>query len=134
MAGTVTITKQEFHSPFRPVRKYTFDWVSSAGGAVSGTESDHISGEILRVVFIPSGTAAPTANYDVTLEDEAGNDVLGGRGANLSATVTTTVKPGVAFTDGTTTSVAPIAIDDKLELVVANAGNAKAGTVILYVR
>lgn len=108
------------------------EWTSDASGDVSG-DTVKIDGTILRVVFDPDGTDAPTANYDVTLTAD-GLDLLAGQGANLSATVTSHVSPGVAFTDGTTTSVLPIDVNAACELVVANAGNAKKGKVIIYVR
>ena len=136
MAGTVTITDQVFTDrASRPVRKLSLVWVSNSSGDVSGTLTDYISGEILRVVFIPGATSLqPSNNYDVTLLDQNCLDVLAGQGANLSDTSTTHVCPGVPFKDGTTTSTRTIAVEDKLELRVANGGNAKGGTVILYVR
>lgn len=136
MAGSVAVTKQEhLDRNRRPVWKYTIAWVSDAAGAVSGTLTDYISGEIVRVVFKPdSGGTQPTNAYDVTLLDEQGVDVLGGQGANLANNATTHVKPGVPLKDGTTTSVAGVHMDDKLELQVANGGDSKGGTVYLYVR
>lgn len=134
MAGSVTITDQKFlDRASRPVRKITLSWVADGSGNVSGNLTDYVGGELLRVVFDP-GSPAPTANHDIVLNDESGLDVLAGRGANLSATATTHVVPGVPFTDGTTASVRPVALDDKLELQVSNAGSGGAGSVILYVR
>lgn len=137
MAGTVSITYQTARAQGGlGVRKVTLAWTSDASGDVSGSPTTYLTGEILRVVIVPSGTAAPTTLYDVTLRSYGGDgiDLLAGQGANLSATVASHVKPGVPFKDGTTTATAPIAVDDQLELVVANAGNAKSGTVTLYLR
>lgn len=92
-----------------------------------------ISGEIVRVVFNPSADA-PTDNYDVTLTDEQGVDVLMGLGANLDTVNTSNVRPGISFTDGVETSVAPVAVDDKLLLSVTNAGDSNDGVIVLYVR
>lgn len=133
MAGTLTITDQNIGGPTRPVRKVTLAWVATAGGAVSGNYTDYLSGEIVRVVFDP-GSPAPTNAYDVTLLDESGIDLLAGQGGNLSDTATTHVVPGVPLKDGTTTSTMPVQVDDKLQLVVANAGSGGAGAVILYMR
>jgi len=131
MAGTLSLS----YSETRTVKKVTFDWLSDASGNVSGTHTKHLSGEILRVVFIPdSGGTQPTDLYDVTLEDDSGMDVLAGQGANLSNASTTNVTPGVPFKDGATTSVSKMVVDDLLELKVSNAGNAKGGQVILYIR
>jgi hypothetical protein len=117
----------------RSVRSLALAWTSSAGGAVSGIPTlEKIAGEMLRVVFIPgSGGVQPTDAYDVTLLDDDGLDVLAGKGANLSNSSASTICPLVG--DGTTT-VRPCAIDGNLTLVVANAGNAKQGTVKLYYR
>lgn len=135
MAGSVTITAQNQGASLpRVVRKITLAWTSTAGGAVSGTLTNYISGIIARVVFVPgSAGSQPSDLYDATLLDENGLDVLAGQGANLSNATTTHILPGVPFKDGTTTSTAPCWLDDKLELQIANAGNAKSGTVILYV-
>jgi hypothetical protein len=100
-----------------------------------GTKTDRLNGALVRVVFVPSAAPdAPTDNYDVTLLDGAGVDVLAGRGADLDTATTTHVVPGVSLTDGTTTSVTPVQVDDQLELRVANAGNGKRGSVILFLR
>jgi len=129
MAGSVSISKQ-LH---RTVSKVTLDWTSDASGDVSGTHTVYLSGQIERVCFIPdSGGTQPTDQYDVTLEDDNGLDVLQGLGANLSNATATDVVPVV--TDGNAGNASPTAIDDKLELKVANAGNAKGGKVILYIR
>lgn len=124
--GTTTIT----YSGTRP-KKVTFGWVASAGGAVSGTPSVQVRGHITRVTFIP-GTAGnqPTDAYDVTLLDASGVDVLAGLGANLSNATISHCEPLIG--NGATTNQ-PMSINDTLELQVANAGNAKHGTVVVYV-
>lgn len=135
MAGTVT--QSSTYNPARPqqaINRIVLAWTSDASGNVSGTPSTVITGTILKVTFIPSESVAPTANYDVTLLDDAGIDVLAGQGANLSATAETSVCPGVPLRDGTTTSVVPCVVSEALNLVVANAGNAKSGQVVLFVR
>ena len=134
MAGSVTITDQKFlDRSSRPVRKLTLAWTCDASGVVSGTLTDYVSGEIVRAVFAP-GSPAPTDLYDATLLDGAGADVLGGQGADRSAAVVQQVAPGVPLKDGTSTSVRGVQVDDTLELRIANAGNSKAGTLVLYVR
>ena len=66
--------------------------------------------------------------------NDDGLDLLAGQGANLSQTNKTHITPGVAMKDGTTTTTNRIAVNDLLDLVVANAGNAKSGVVVLYVK
>lgn len=130
MAGSVTIT--EVPAAIGGVRKIRFSWTSSAGGAADSA-AYYVCGAILKVIFDPDGTAVPSANYDVVLNDSHGIDVLAGQGANLSDSASTAVCPGVPLKDGTTTSVVPVVVNDTLTLAVTNAGNAKAGVVELHV-
>lgn len=120
--GTVTISPETYSSP----KKITFSWTSSDDtGAVSGTTTAEAhDGQILTCVTVPgSGDEEPTVNYDVTLLDEAGCDVLAGQGANRSNVTTEYI----------TASMGCVA-NDKLELRVANAGNSKTGTVVVFLR
>lgn len=120
--GTVTVTTTNI-SDIRAV-KYSLAWVSDAGGAVSANPQTFKPGSLLQIRFIPDGGGtAPTALYDVTMVDASGLDYLGGTGANLSATVTTNTRVA-----------APLIYDatGTLDLVVANAGASKGGTVQLW--
>lgn len=112
----------------------TFSWVSDVDGNSTLVSGLAVSGEIERVDFIPSASAAPAADYDVTLTDEDGIDVLGGQGANRSASAKSTVCPGTPLRDGTTVSTVPMIVDGLLTLNVSNAGDSKAGRVVVYVR
>lgn len=121
----VTIAERRHTS----VRKITWAWTSAADGSAGGSggggqTSAAFDGVLERLVTVPDGVAAPTDNYDITITDEDGVDVLVGAGANRSATVTQQV---------TTASLSAVA-GDRLTLNVTNAGNAKAGTVHLYLR
>jgi len=120
MAGTVTATELTRSS----VKKLTFAWTSSAGGAADGTSTSAFDGKIIGFTTIPDGVAAPTDNYDVVLNDADGHDVLLGAGLNRDTANTEHVTEG---------SLAGVA-NSKLTLGVTNAGNAKSGTVIVYVR
>ena len=128
MAGTLVAS----YSETRTVKKVILDWLSDASGDCTG-DSQSLSGQIHRVVFVPdSGGTQPTDLYDVVLNDVDGMDVLAGLGANLSNTTSTQVVPVV--TNGTAGNMAPMAVDGVLSLAVSNAGNAKGGKVILYMR
>lgn len=116
------------------VVKHTFAWVSNSSGNATLSSGIAISGEIQRVVFVPSAAASPTALYDVTLTDEDGIDVFAGQGENLSATVALSVCPGTPFKDGTTIFERSTVVDSILTLNVSNAGDSKAGKVVVYVR
>lgn len=125
---------QDYRQNGTDLVEHTFEWLSDASGNATLPSGLAVSGQIERVVFIPSSSAAPTALYDVTLTDEHGIDVLAGQGANLSATVKSSVKPGIPLKDGTTTSTVPTVVDGILTLNVSNAGDSKGGTVLVYVR
>ena len=106
--------------------KYTLAWTSDASGDVSGNTLTVGRGYILQVQFDPgSGGTQPTNLYDVKLNNDDTVDYLMAVGADRS-NVTSSV---VVFTypvyfDGT----------ESLDLVVANAGNAKTGVVTLWTR
>ena len=124
MAGTVTITEELVGN----VKKITFAWTCDASGNVSGTggaTTNVYNGAITRLVTVPAGGgSAPTDQYDVTVLDGDSTDVLMGAGANRAA----------AATEQVLASSLGVVANDTLTLNVANAGNAKSGTVYLYVR
>lgn len=125
MAGTVTNTETTIYT----VKKIVFDWLSGTGddaGAASSASTNYFTGLIQRVVQIPDAAATqPTAAYDVVVNDDDGVDVLHGLGANL-ANDATTVKD---YTDGL-----GAVVNSKLALAVTNAGDAKGGKTIIYLR
>ncbi len=124
--GTVSITEETYGS----VKKVLFDWTSVDGGGDAGkarkTTTEVYNGVLERAVFVPdSGGTQPTNLYDVTVEDEDGYDVLIGQGADLDNTG--------AVSKAHSNGLGAVA-NDKLTVSVTNAGNAKGGAVILYLR
>ena len=119
MAGTVVTTEQTHRS----LKRVKFAWTSSAGGAADATTSATYSGEVLTLVTDP-GATAPTDNYDVVVNDADSIDVLAGAGANRDTANTEYVL--AASLGG--------CVDSKLTLAITNAGNAKDGTVYVYIR
>jgi len=120
--GTVTITVTTA-SDIRTTR-YSLAWVSDASGNVNTNPFTPVQGQLTQIKFIPDGGGtAPTALYDVVLNDANGIDYLGGAGANLSATVSTQVRVAAPLLyDGVST----------LDLNVTNSGVSKGGTVQLW--
>lgn len=116
----------------RVVKYLTLAWTSDAAtGAVSGIPSTTvIDGEILRVTTAP-GSPAPDDLYDLTLIDQDGADVLAGKGANRSSTLTQTLVPLTG--DGTTTNQR-FYCGSTVTLTVANANNSKKGSITIYWR
>lgn len=120
MAGTITFS----NSDTRAIQKYTISWTSDASGdATSNTVV--LSGSVARINFVPgSGATQPTDLYDITLKDSDGIDILLGSGADLSNTIATTMIPLISSNR--------IVINEKLAIAVSNSGNAKTGTITIY--
>jgi hypothetical protein len=118
--GTATLTTSDQGGG---VTKYAIAWVSTAGGAVSANTFS-VKGRVLQVKVLPdSGGTQPTDLYDLTIVDADSVDVINGAGANLSnATGKYIQLDPPLILDGTT-----------LDVVIANAGNAKGGTVEIFV-
>lgn len=126
MAGTLTLTTgSQVRVGRNRVITYVFAWTSTSGGAVSANAKTLQNGLIVSVKFVP-GTSGdqPTDNYDVVLNDADGADVLFGAGANRSNAAASVVRldPPYVHAGGT------------LDLVVANAGDTKKGTVSVSVQ
>jgi len=112
------------------MREHRFVWTSSADtGAVSGIDSDReINGYVVLVATIPGAdAAAPDDQYDLTILDGDGLDILGGEGANRSNTNKEQIVPKVGGAYG------PRYVKGKVQITVASAGNSNSGTVVLYV-
>lgn len=124
--GTVTVTST---LDLGNVARYTLAWTSTAGGAVSGNALT-LAGRLVQIKFVPNtSTTQPTDLYDVTLVDSDGLDVLTIDGVSYGANLSNATPKLVSFT-------APIVLasGSTLDLTIANAGNAKTGTVILWVQ
>lgn len=124
MAGT--LTRSSFKSRNgKFIEKLSVAFTSDASGNATCEITD-MYGYIMKMVTDPGGTA-PTDDYDITLVDEYGADALIGAGANRDTANSETVHPTQsgaaisAFVCGTHT------------LTIANAGDSKTGTVVLFV-
>lgn len=118
-------TDRDRNQPF--VRSLTVAWTSNASGSVTATINS-VRGHITRIVTDP-GSAAPTDNYDITLTDSSGIDLLRGRGANRDTANSEMFVPLIGD-GGTTTTL--ISMTPNLTLSITNAGNAKTGSFIIY--
>ncbi len=121
MAGTVTRTTQDLDRRRQAIR---LAWTSTSGGDVSAHSFTPKRGRLVQVKFVPGASSVqPSADYDVTLVDSDGADLLQGEGADLSNSAASFV-----------TFATPVQLPGgAIDLVVANAGNAKQGTVVLWV-
>lgn len=121
MAATCSITRTKDESTnYKQIGEVTFDWVADVDGDCS-SESIDIYGHITNIITVPDGDNAPTADYDLSLIDSDQADILGGAGANRSATATERAIVTGGYVAGS------------CSLKIENAGNGGAGTVrIIY--
>lgn len=121
--GTSVVTAEETYGS---VKKITFTWtiVSSSSGGATGATSNAYNGAIERLVTIPDGSSAPSANYDITVSDQDSTDVLMAGGANRHS----------ANTEQVNAASLGVVANDTLTLNVTNAGSSCAGVVHLYIR
>lgn len=121
MAGSATFTERMLGS----VKLCKIAWTSDASGDVSGhTSSQVYDGRVIYAATIPDPTHAPTTLYDIVVNDDQGVDICDGALIDRSATdaeyINEPALGAVAYS--------------KLTPIVENAGNAKKGTIYLYIR
>jgi len=125
MAGSITTTVTEENS----LVKYKMDWLSDASGDVDVDAIAMVQGEIQSVHYFPdAGGTQPSDNYDLTMTDSYGVDILTGTGSNLSQTTDTYAVPALS------TYFKVVIEAGSYDLVIANAGNAKGGIVEVLIR
>ena len=122
MAGTIT---QAWHTT-GTVKKVIFTCTadSSDGSYPDTVLSKPIDGYLLALETNP-GATGPTANYDITIENDNAVDVLAGAGANRHTSDTEVAYPAVGMY-----FKRPIAPSDTLTLKIANNSVNSAVTVI----
>lgn len=121
-AGTATLSETTFPT----VKKIVWTWTSGTGaegGTVTKVTVAAFDGKIIGLTTDP-GSTAPTDNYDIEILDSGSHDVLLGAGANRDTANTEYVAE---------TSLGAVA-GSTLTLSITNAGDAKQGVVILYLR
>lgn len=123
-AQAVTITEPDSGYPeYQKLRKIKWAWKCTDAGIVTGSvTTGKYTGEIVRLVTKP--VDGPTDNYDVSINDDDGVDVLMGAGVDRD---TTTIEQRLA-------SVLGVCVDSKLTLEITGAGNVKSGIVFLYIK
>ena len=122
MAGSVTIT----YSSHDTIKYVQWTWTSDGSGDMSGTDTADLNGRVLRWASNPSSTA-PSANYDIVVNDEDGIDVANGGLVNRHTSNSEHFIPGGDADPGA-------AFMGKLSLVVSNAGSTKEGVLRMYYR
>jgi hypothetical protein len=131
MAGSCTITQKKHGS----VKYVNWAWTSDSDGDMDqGATTFDIDGEVLKVITVPDGSAAPSANYDLVINDDLSVDIASGLLANRHTSNTEEVLLTTIGGTDTTAFRGARPVSGVLDLVVSNAGNAKQGQVRLYYR
>lgn len=127
--GTATLAVSRHDALGNPnIIAIRLTWESSADGNVI-VQTARFHGTLLRVVINPASDA-PTDNYDLTITDEDGADILQALGANRDTANTEQLVPLIG--NGTTTAQ-PVSFANQLTFNITNAGDANNGEIVLYV-
>lgn len=135
-AGSVAMTPTSVPSG-NGVVMYSMVWTSDAAGNVNGDNLLIGAGTIARVDFIPgTGGSQPTNLYNVDLLGTEGFSLFdNGAGTSIGATLSNVnASQQVPFVHGASTTFVRSWLHGGTgyQLTVSGAGNAKSGTVNLY--
>ena len=104
-----------------------FAWTTVATGSFTTTTSNMpVDGYIVMIETVPSSTAAPTDDYDITLNNDDGYEVTGGNLANRDTANTEVVMPLL------NSEIVRFPNFGALTLAITNAGANKSGVVNVY--
>jgi hypothetical protein len=125
-AGTVTATKACNNKLGLCV--ITYDWTADASAAtIPSTAGPSVTGYVVLVITDP-GSTAPTPNYDITLTDAYGCDVMGGSLADRHTSTTEQALPKVGDVYAGRFVSGPLTLN-----ITNNAVNSATGKVYVYV-
>ena len=129
--GSMTIDESDV---WRPTKVLQFTWVTGSSSQADVTPTTATSGSydgrILAVITNPSTSAQPDDNYDITITDKNGFDLLNGSGANRDETNTEFLFNG--STGAETVRMLPFSMT-QLTLNITNAGSEQEGIVTVYI-
>jgi hypothetical protein len=129
-AGTVV---QQYAAVGQEMLVVSLSWTGSASdGTVPSTALNaqvmtRVKGMYIYMIETDPGATAPTASYDIVINDANGRDVLGGAGADRSATATEAAGATLS------SAIVPVPIDTALTFVLSNNSvHSAVGVVKLY--
>lgn len=126
MPGTVVL---DAHNKLGNIRSLTYTCTADAAAATyPDTVLPAIEGRLLKLVTNP-GAVQPTDNYDITITDQNGADVLQGVGANRDTLNTETA---LIVYSGTGTHPCVDEADTLTMAIANNAVNSAVTVVTLY--
>jgi len=119
--------------PNRGLIVMEWDVTTAAGGTIvndttSAAITNAIRGYYVVLVVTNPGATAPTDDYDLTILDAQGVDIMGGKLADRDETNTEQVVPEINST------AVPRVVDGALTLTCASAGNTKDFEVFVYLK
>lgn len=122
MAGIVT----ENPTRVSNMNRLEIDWTSDNLGAVSSTLiTVPIGGQIEQVLLVHTGDDVPSNEYDISLTDEDGFDVLAGGGVDVAIAANVRLVPVVG-------TYFKVVVSGHLTLVVSGAGDTKSGKIVIF--
>ena len=131
--GSCVVTLDKY--PNANMRILTFAWTGdSVTGVVPSTTTStaitaDIAGWYVYAIETNPGSVAPTASYDIVVNDVESLDIAGGMLANRSATATEKITPRL---DSTYSIFGGVLLDSTLTMIITNQNVASAtGTVKL---
>ena len=136
-AGTLTLnsdTRVKASGASRAIRVIEWDWYSDASGDCSETlkRATAVTGTVIGLHAIPEeGGTIPDDDYDVTVIDTNGVDVLNGDGTDLPQAVTSAenYRCPVDFQNASPIMI----VEQDLTLVVAGGGDTQGGVIRIYI-
>ncbi len=125
-AGTVTSQSHKTVGRDANIKIWQVGYTThvSAGTFTLVTDQD-INGWILLVETDP-GSTAPTPDYDITIKNDNGYDLMGGALTNRHTTATERTRPLIGSV------YEPVETVGKLTISVSAAGNSKTAEIIIY--
>ncbi len=135
MAGSAaTVIKRRLYDPENRAETYLrfyyeISWTADdSDGSVPNAAIPETTGYVVLAITDP-GATAPTANYDITIEDEFGVDIMGGALTDRSATLTEQAMPLIAVTP------VPRMVNGALTFKLANNSvNSAVGKCYVYIQ
>jgi len=138
MAGTCVITRKKTNvglASNKPnvVEEIKYACTTTSGGLVDKQTDEIVVGRVVGFIANPDGTDAPTDNYDVTITNEDGVDVLGGAGANLDTANSEMMAPMIGNLTSSFTAYGSPFVASKLQVNMSAGGDTKKSVLTLLV-
>ena len=137
--GSTAVTYKDYGHGEIAQRILTISWVADTETSNVLATIPRMWGELVRVVTAPGATYAPTDNYDITLTDADGADVLATLGGNRDAANTEEFVPLIGNGSGVHGATSPggtkpITLGGDYTLLITDTDTSATGKLVLYLR